>query len=161
MINKKHIAIGTGVGAVILWLVFKTKAKFHQLVKGQKVRGDDAYGNGVFGAPRTHDGDHNGLDIVAQPGEAIYSPVDGKIKQYSYPYPDKSFSGYHLLTDKYLIKLWYLAPTLHPGDLVKAGQVIGFAQNLGARYPGITNHVHMEVWDLRKMNVAIDPALLF
>lgn len=66
-----------------------------------------------------------------------------------------------MISPKYLIKLWYLAPTKKPGDTVKAGEVIGFAQNIGARYPGITPHVHIEVWDRTKTNVSLDPTDMF
>jgi hypothetical protein len=38
----------------------------------------------------------------------------------------------------------FYATGLLSGEL-KAGQHIAFAQNLGRKYPGITNHVHVEV----------------
>lgn len=44
----------------------------------------------------------------------------------------------------------YVAPAVAVGDVVVAGQEIGAAQDLNARYPGITNHVHVELRDPRQ-----------
>lgn len=162
MIKGKHILWGAGVTAFLL-LLKKTSTKFHKLVKNQVVRGHDDFGSGAFLASR--DGgerEHNGLDIITVPGEEIFCPVDGVLTRYSYPYGIESgLAGYQIDTDQYLIKLWYLAPNRPEGITVKKGEVIGFAQSLQGRFPGITEHVHIEVWDKTKNNVAIDPNTLF
>lgn len=165
MKDNKLLIIGTSVavGSAILWMLAgndNNGKPFSPIVPFQRIRGNDPHGSGAFEASRRNRL-HNGIDIVVQPGQPIKSPIDGTIKRHSFPYPDRSFSGYHLDTDKYLIKLWYLAPTLQAGAKVRAGQTLGFAQDLGTRYAGITPHVHMEVWDKSKVNTPVDPTNLF
>jgi hypothetical protein len=31
-------------------------------------------------------------------------------------------------------------------NTLKAGDKLGIAQNIGLRYPDITNHIHLEMW---------------
>lgn len=156
---QKQIIIGAVV-ATLLWIVAKVRKPFSQIVDFQRIRGEDSRGNGAFGESRG-DTTHQGVDIVVQPGQRIKSPITGKVVRYSDPYGDGEYSGYHLSNDKYLVKLWYLAPTLQEGQTITEGQIVGFAQNIAARYPGITPHVHMEVWDKTKMNTVVDPTNLF
>jgi leukocyte cell-derived chemotaxin-2 len=56
----------------------------------------------------------------------------------------------------YEVKLFYV-DGLFTGD-AQAGQVIGRAQDLIGRYPGITNHVHLEI---RKRGRELLPNELF
>ncbi len=53
----------------------------------------------------------------------------------------------------YDIKIFYVDGLV--GGPVGAGQVIGRVQNLTTKYPGITNHIHMEVY---KGHGLLDPA---
>jgi hypothetical protein len=39
----------------------------------------------------------------------------------------------------------YVDPSVHEGDTVRLGEPIGTAVSLQRRYPGITNHVHLEI----------------
>ena len=149
MKNQRKILIGSAAVATFLWMVAKATKPFSPIVDDQLIRGNDAHGSGAFGASR-NDKVHQGLDVVVRPGQTIKSPITGKVVRHSFPYPDRSFTGYHLSNDKYLVKLWYLAPTLQEGQTITAGQTVGFAQNIALRYPGITPHVHMEVWDRTK-----------
>lgn len=163
MRQKKKILIGVGLGALALF--FLGKSKFHNIVKNQRIRRQDKWGDGAYMACRDDcTRKHEGLDVVTIPGEEILSPVDGFIRRHSVSSNDDykyGLSGYHILTDEYLIKLWYLAPTLSPGTMIKKGQLIGYANSLQGKYPGVTDHVHIEVWDLKKENVSINPATLF
>ena len=136
------------------------RAKFHRLTKTNRIRGRDKYGSGHFGAKQGSK-THNGVDIMAGPGEHIFSPIDGKIVRYAYPFSDKSYAGLALQNREHFIKIFYLAPTVRPGDTIRKGQTIGMAQNIGVKYPGIIPHVHFEVWDRSKVNMAVDPTHLF
>lgn len=159
MTRNEKILLGAGIGTTILWVLTKNGTRnFGPLVPYQRQRGNDIHGSGAFGASR--DGGtriHNGVDIVAQVGQAVKSPVDGKVIRYPDVYSDNAFTGLAIDTDAYLHKILYVAPSVSVGSYVKKGQTIGYAQNIAGRYPGITPHVHWEVWDKSKMNVAINP----
>jgi murein DD-endopeptidase MepM/ murein hydrolase activator NlpD len=125
-----------------------------------RLRGEDDWGSGAYGAGR---GDrlHRGLDIVAQPGDPILSPMDGELVREAAPYEDDTrYSGVllrgHGAWEGVEIKLFYLDGP-HEGR-VRAGDPIGIAQDLGQKYPGITNHVHVEV---RRQGDLLDPTPLF
>ncbi|MFP5263085.1 MAG: peptidoglycan DD-metalloendopeptidase family protein [Blastocatellia bacterium] len=119
---------------------------FHKITRGQS-RNIDRYGSGQFGASRGNRA-HHGLDIMARPGESVLSPIDGDVIRESMPYPqDPRYRGLVIRGtgqwDGYEVKMFYVLGIL--SGQVKAGQIIGTAQDLSGRYPGITNHVHIEV----------------
>ena len=122
----------------------------------------DGYGSGQFNASR--DGGkrhHQGLDVVSRPGEPVKSPIDGDVIAESVPYKnDPRYRGVRIRgTGRhagYEVKMFYLQG-LFCGP-VKAGDVVGYAQNLEEKYPGITNHVHMEV---RQHGVLLSPLDLY
>ena len=121
--------------------------RFASIVYGSMhSRTSDPYGSGQFGAPRDHHSrNHRGLDIVANPGDAVLSPIDGDVVREAIPYAP--FSG--LLIEGtgvyagYTVKLFYVEA--RACGRVAAGTSIGHVQNLQWKYPGITNHIHMEV----------------
>jgi hypothetical protein len=41
--------------------------------------------------------------------------------------------------------VFYVDPSVHEGQAVHLGQPIGRDHSLEPRYPGITNHVHLEI----------------
>ncbi|HYD74293.1 MAG TPA: peptidoglycan DD-metalloendopeptidase family protein [Candidatus Binatia bacterium] len=118
------------------------------------VRGDDAFGSGDFGASR--DGGkrkHEGVDYVIAPGAPVHAPIAGEVARLGYAY--RGEGGYRIVEivnseTKVKARVLYVAPTVEVGDVVVAGQEIGSAQDLNARYPGITNHVHVELRDRRQ-----------
>src|SRR5262245_1710115 len=62
--------------------------RFVRIVSGG-IRGSDNFGNGAYGASR--DGGaraHQGVDLVARSGEAVFSPIPGTIIREAQPYPD-------------------------------------------------------------------------
>ena len=149
------------IGAILAIKLFKGNKKLSPIVQGQTIRGCDPDGCGHFGAGRG-DRKHNGIDIVVQETQPIMSPINGEVVRYAFPYEDRSFAGLAIQNDDYFIKIFYMAPSVEPGTIIKKGQVIGFAQNIQRRYgPEITPHVHLEVWDRTKMDIALDPAKLF
>lgn len=112
-------------------------------------RRTDAWGSGQYGAGRGGR-THHGLDIIARPTEAIRSPIDGNVTREVHPYAnDPRFRGLEIRGtgnwEGYEVKLFYVDGEF--SGPVRAGQIVGRAQDLGVRYPGITNHVHVEVRD--------------
>lgn len=114
------------------------------------VRGVDAYGSGAFGASR--DGGrraHHGVDFVAAPGEPIRAPIAGVVTRVGAAYAGQDALQYVEIANaatRYTARVLYVGPAVQPGWTVAAGDVIGRAQDLGARYPaGMTNHVHVEL----------------
>lgn len=123
------------------------------------MRRSDTWGDGRFGAARGRR-QHNGADIVARLGQEVLSPIDGRVVRMTYPYAsDTSLTGVLIAgTGRHIgleIKIFYMTP-VHGvvGKSVTAGQKIGFAQSLLAKYPGITNHIHLEI---RQNGIALDP----
>lgn len=119
---------------------------FANVLSVQRVR-NDALGLGHFGAPRG-DHIHEGLDLVAKPGEPVFSPITGKFVRLGFAYPGDH--RYHLAVlegEGYLVKLFYLNPLdFLPGEPIARGQVVGTAQDISARYgQEMTPHVHVEV----------------
>lgn len=126
------------------------------------LRRSDTWGAGRFGASRGRR-QHNGADIVARLGQEVLSPIDGRILRMSYPYAsDTSLTGVmiegvgrHIGME---VKIFYMTPMPGMvGQSVKAGEKIGLAQSLLSKYPGITNHIHLEV---RQNGIVVDPQSL-
>ena len=96
---------------------------------------------------------HQGLDIVADFGEKVYSPIDGTITFDNVPYGTE-FDGYYRGLEiegtgkwiGYNIKIFYVDRSPSSRQEVSAGDEIGTTQLLDLAYSkGITNHVHVEV----------------
>lgn len=130
-------------------------------VPGGKMRGDDAWGSGHFGASRGKR-KHQGIDIVVSPGSTVSSPVDGTVMRTDVVvYPDAPhFSGVEIETDDgSRIKIFYVQPDIAKGSRIKAGDPVGTAEDFTKRYGpkkggAITPHIHMEV---RKDGKIVDP----
>jgi hypothetical protein len=129
---------------------------------GKGIRGHDKWGGGFFGASR--DGGkrkHEGADFISETGQQVVMPLDGTIVRVARPYADDNrYSGCLIRTPEYPeVKMFYFEPLQGLiGKKAKRGCVIGFAQNVAARYPRITNHVHLEVHG--QDGKAINPATL-
>lgn len=116
------------------------------------MRGFDAYGSGAFGS--TRDGGkrkHEGVDYVASPGQSAAAPIAGAVVRTGYAYKgDARLKFVEILNAEtgYSARVLYVAPTVHVGQSVAAGEIIGVVQDLSVKYPaGITNHVHVEIRD--------------
>ncbi len=128
-----------------------------KIVEIQRSRVKDSKGSGQYHASRGHRL-HKGLDIQTKTGEKIYSPISAKIIRKSRPYKDDSrYSGLYLkgtgIWKGYEMKIFYLKPISTFGD-IRPGAIIGYAQDLTIKYPGITNHVHFQV---KKNGAFINP----
>ena len=63
-------------------------------------------------------------------------------------YPDDAVLKFVEITNpalRYVTRVFYVDPTVVEGEAVHLGEEIGEARSLQRRYPGITNHVHLEV----------------
>lgn len=111
------------------------------------LRGTDSYGSGVFGAARDNGSrPHCGRDYIAIPGDAAVSPIDGKVTHIGLAYADADYGSVRIAGRGAEVRLLYVKPDIAEGQAVKLGQRIGTVQDIGTRYPGITSHVHVEVW---------------
>ena len=110
------------------------------------IREQDNYGRGEYGAPRGSR-KHNGVDICAAPESIVMSPVSGTVSKLGYPYSDDLSFRYVQITDDfgYLVRFFYVDPAVAVGEMVMEGWPVGKVQTLQKRYPGITDHVHLEV----------------
>lgn len=119
-------------------------------IKNGTIRKSDKWGEGAFGAARGSR-KHNGLDISATNGQDILSPINGKVTRKSFPYAnDLSYTGIVIegtgIHATISIKIFYMTPLASViGSDVRAGETTGIAQDLTRKYPGITNHIHLEV----------------
>lgn len=138
--------------------------KLHPLF-GHLVRKGDSHGKGGWEAPRKGGRLHKGLDIAAHAGEGFYAPTKCVVVREARPYRnDNILSGVVLKVlqeeeEGLSLKFFYVKTQRHLiGQTVEAGERIGTVQDLTVRYPGITNHVHVEVWSGR---TRVDPTPFF
>src|SRR3990172_2757499 len=133
------------------------------------VRGTDSWGAGNFGASR--DGGsrhHKGLDFLTVAGDDIVSPIDGRVSRLGIAY-DNSVLGSIWIDGLFEYAMWrahllYVKPEIAVGMTVKAGDALGFAQDVAiywkAREPehsgDMKNHIHLELYNLEPL--AVDPA---
>lgn len=127
-------------------------------------RDHDNHGSGHFGASRGNR-THKGVDLVANPGDYVYSPFGGTITKFGFCYGDtREFRYIEVTGEKKIVRILYaeLDDAFDVGDKVPEGQFLGIAQAIANRYPGITPHVHVELYhkhDTKREN-PIDPTEL-
>jgi murein DD-endopeptidase MepM/ murein hydrolase activator NlpD len=111
-----------------------------------KLRTNDKWGAGHFNAPRGNR-KHSGVDIVCDPNDPITSLCNGVVTKLGYPYADDLSFRYVEVTDD-IDRQWryfYVSPAVQTGQEVTAGDILGYSQSLLNRYPGITQHWHIEI----------------
>lgn len=122
---------------------------------------NDSRGFGYYGAPRGNRG-HRGVDLICEPNQPVRAFKPGTFTKHGFPYRDGPYR-YIEIKDKQGFKARYFycerAPGLRVGDTVKAGDIIGFCQNISKKFEDenkgkMTNHVHFEVM---KDRFYIDP----
>lgn len=79
------------------------------------IRKSDKWGQGHYGASRGSRS-HNGIDIVAQLGTPVLSPIEGKVIRITYPYAsDLTFTGLLLqgtgAHQGIEVKIFYMKPS--------------------------------------------------
>ncbi len=117
---------------------------------GHEVRACDDYGCGEYGARRDGGGRrHQGVDYDAAAGQAVDAPISGFVSKIGEAYADDGRYRFVEITNPalhYAARVFYVDPQVKEGDAVRLGQPIGAAHSLAPRYPGITNHVHLELF---------------
>ena len=119
----------------------------------RQIRGIDTWGTGSLGASRFRNGKrykHKGTDYVYGSNESVVSPINGVVKRHGIAYANTHLrlvvirgTGIH---EGLFAKVLYLSPAVQPNDSVIVGELIGYAQSLQFKYPGITDHIHFELW---------------
>ncbi len=129
---------------------------------GKPVRACDAYGCGAFGSVRdAGERKHEGVDFDSVAGQAVHAPISGFVSKIGSAYADDEQLEYVEITNpalNFITRIFYIRPLVVEGQAVRVGQKIGRAENLAPRYPGITNHVHVEM--ARAGRPKFDPTLL-
>lgn len=116
---------------------------------GAAPRGHDDFGDGFFGARR--DGGsraHEGVDYVATAGQAVHAPMSGYVTKIGYAYAGDTELKFVEITNPalgYAARAFYVTPGVEVGQAVRLGQTIGKVESLQGHYPGITDHVHLEL----------------
>lgn len=117
---------------------------------GQGQRTSDAYGYGVFGAPR--DGGtrpHLGVDFKATAGQPVKAPISGFVTKIGFAYSGDATLKFVEVTNpalRYQARVFYVDPTVEVGEAVHLGQPVGTSHTLRDKYPGgMTDHVHLEI----------------
>ena len=122
----------------------------------------DPMGDGAFLSPRGNRR-HMGIDLKCEPGQKVISPIDALVVRVVYPYRGtEAWRGVELRNEKVVVHLYYMEPyEALIGKEVKAGNVIGHAQDISLKYntpekkaQGIfmMPHIHFEV-------KAVDPRM--
>jgi len=116
---------------------------------GAAPRGHDAFGDGFFGARR--DGgsrDHEGVDYRAVGGQAVRAPMSGYVTKIGYAYAGDTDLKFVEITNPalgYAARAFHVTPGVEVGQTVRLGDTIGRVESLQGHYPGITDHVHLEI----------------
>lgn len=155
-LKPKHIIL---LSTAIVILIMTTKKAFAKVTAKNKFRGCDPSGCGAFGSGRIGH-IHAGLDLEVVEKEAIYSPIDGEVIRFPFPYGDDlRYKGILIKNAEFEVKIFYLNPVVKAGTKVKQGDVIGYAQNVAKKYKKpMTNHIHLEVRNQK--GVLINPETL-
>ena len=137
---------------------------------GPMIRPPDLWAleGGAYHAARSSDGRsrrHEGLDLLAAPGSPILAPFDGFLVRIADPYPqqkDASLLGLLLQSNEQPeleVKILYCDPIRSLiGKPVSRGALLARSQSLQSLYPGIRDHIHVEVWI---SGMRVDPTSLF
>ncbi len=118
---------------------------------GAVPRGHDDFGDGEFGARR--DGgsrSHEGVDYIATAGQDVAAPISGYVTKIGYAYSGSADLRFVEITNPalgYVARAFYISPDVEVGQTVRLGQAIGRVESLQGHYPGITDHVHLEVME--------------
>ena len=137
-------------------------------IEGYKMRGSDAWGSGYFGAPRGKGRTHKGIDLMND-AQNILLNFKFQILRYGKSYA--SSKGNDLCEIKilakgdlqgYTAKLMHIVPSvLYPvGSIVSPNTVFAFMENMTAKYPGMSVHVHLELYNTNGQLVDPTPYIL-
>jgi murein DD-endopeptidase MepM/ murein hydrolase activator NlpD len=115
----------------------------------------DAKGNGRFGAPRSGNRKHRGIDIESPVGTPVCSIKSGKVIQVG---KHKGLGWFIEIQHAHKISSLYAhleSVNVSVGDRLRQGQKIGAVGKTGnAKSPLIKPHLHLEIW---KNGEPVDP----
>lgn len=120
--------------------------KFWVNPTGSGLRSDPS-GDGAFGAKRG-DRVHLGVDFLAVAGQGVVSPVDAQYRRFVQRVyaTDATYTGMELETKEFMLTFFYISPSINHMEFVKAGDLIGIAQDITAKWgEPMLNHVHMQL----------------
>lgn len=114
---------------------------------GQGVRSDSG-GDGKFGAPRG-ERPHFGTDFLCDPGQGVVAVTDMQYRRLveRVYVDDTTYRGMEFETPYgHLITYFYVDSSINHLEQVKAGQLVGLAQDISKKYGGgMKPHVHVQV----------------
>ena len=112
---------------------------------GKGIRKPDKWGRGEYGQARGKKL-HKGGDYICEPGQDVVSPIAGLIIRKARPYRKGKFSGLLIQGRHIAIKMFYFKPTKNIiGHYVHQGDIVGVAQDIAEKYPGMTPHIHVRI----------------
>ncbi len=87
---------------------------------------------------------------MAKAGQDVQAPISGYVTKIGYAYAGSSDLKFVEISNPalgYVARAFYVTPGVEVGQTVRLGETIGTDQSLQKHYPGITNHVHLEVME--------------
>lgn len=120
---------------------------------GRAAREHDGWGSGHFGDSRDGGGRrHEGVDYIGISGQKVVAPISGYVTKIGYAYEGSSLRYVEITNPalNYVARAHYVNPTVEVGEAVQMGTKIGTLASLQDRYAGITDHVHLELYDAGK-----------
>lgn len=116
----------------------------------------DSYGSGDFLSNRSGSRKHNGIDLQAKFGAAVYAGRAGKVTRAQFSRGMGNFIEIAHSPGGYVTIYGHLSKIeVRPGQLVRQAQKIGAVGKTGnANHRGVIPHLHFEI---RKNNVPLDP----
>ena len=120
---------------------------------GRAAREHDGWGSGHFGDSRDGGGRrHEGVDYIGISGQRVVAPISGYITKIGYAYEGSSLRYVEITNPalNYVARAHYVNPSVEVGEAVQIGTKIGTLASLQSRYHGITDHVHLELYDAGK-----------
>lgn len=123
--------------------------RLHNVNTDGKLRECDSQGCGHYGAPRGSR-KHKGIDFVTRDRQGIFAPFDCEIGRYGDPYGDGQYSLVEIIGvgayRGWKAKVMYISPLYDVKKVLKKGDMLCVADSIARRYPGITDHVHFELY---------------
>ena len=120
---------------------------------------NDAYGDGYFGAKRSGNRLHNGVDFLAEIGTAVLAAKSGIVEAARHK---KGNGQYIVVRHGRCYKTYYCHLSkinVTKGQRIKGGQIIGYVGKTGNANPrGMKPHLHFE---LHKDGIPQDPMVYF
>jgi len=162
--SLSKIKINNGIEFVFNQITSSSTPVFSPFLRGPLVMRHDTEGGGHWRASRGSR-DHLGIDIECIAGEAILSPIKGKVTKHGWPSSSKPNLRYVEVTgsgadDEYRVRLMYstISDSIDVNDAVERGDPIGIAQAVSVEYglPNMKDHVHFELF-LNGNTTKVDP----